>query len=365
MDAVGKTMTATPDVRDPALTDRLRRWIAAGLITSEQGTAIERFEAAGPGDASSRQTPISFGAVLMYLGGFLILLAVTIFLALSWDAYSLAGQFAWATLAVGGLWLVGAILRRNYRSALPGNLLILAGTGAVPLLVYTLLRLTGFLPERLSSYDTGEFHSRVQATWLIIEAASIAASVAAARRTRFGPTLLLTGLWGWLLAADLTRWTRHDGKWSWHDADLWAGAAAGAILIGAGMLARRGRAPAFDRWLFLTGHTVLLINLMVLGLVNDSFGLALGFLVLYLATVIASVWLQSTIFLVFGAGGTYGLICYLVLRNLHDAGEITLGLVFIGLIVVFTGIVYQKWIEPRLLRLFGRLRRPKRQVALN
>lgn len=358
-------MTATPEPRDLALSDGLRRWVAAGLITPEQGDAIARFEAARPGTMPASRSHISFGAVLMYLGGFLVLLAVTFFLGISWNAYSLAGQFAWAVLAVGGLWLLGALLRRRYRSALPGNLLILAGTGAVPLLVYTLLRLTGFLPQGLTDYDTGEFQARAQATWVIIEAVSVAAAVATAALTRFGPPLLLTGVWGWLLAADLSRWLRRGSPWSYHEADLWASAMAGAVLIVAGLLAWRRRGHRFSFWCFLTGHAVLFTSLVFLGLSRDSLGLALGFLALYLAIVVASVWLQSTVFLVFGAGGTYGLICYLVLRKLHDAGSVTLGLVFIGLFVVFTGIAYQKWIEPRLLRLFGQMKSPGRRPVLS
>lgn len=352
------------DVHDPRLAERVRRWVGAGLITPEQGAAIERFEATQAATAPANRSRISFGEVLMYLGGFLVLLAVTIFLALSWDAYGLAGQVVWSALAVGGLGLIGLLLRQKASSRLAGNLLIFAGTGAVPLLVYTLLRLTGFLPHNLSDYDTGEFQARVQATWVIVAAASLAVATATAVLTRFGPPLLLTGLWGWLLATDLTRWARQDGKWSWDDAVLWAGAGAGALLIVAGVLATHRRAPGFATWLFLAGHAVLALNLAILGLSHDSAGLALLFLALYLAIVIASVWLQSTVFLVFGAGGAYGLICYLVLRNLHDAGSITLGLVFVGLCVVFTGIAYQKWIEPRLARLFDRMKRPGQPASL-
>lgn len=351
-------VTGAHDRTDTALAGRLRRWVAAGLITPEQGAAIERFEMAHAATAADTRLRISFGAVLMYLGGFLILLAVTIFLALSWESYGLAGQVVWAALAVGGLWLLGSLLRRKESARLAGDLLTFAGTGAVPLLVYTLVRLSGFLPHTLESYDTGEFQARVQATWTIIAIASIAAALVTALRTRFGPALLLAGLWGWLLATDLTRWARQAGTWAWDDPELWAGAAAGVALLGAGLLALRGRHRPFATWLFLAGHTALFLNLAILGLSRESLGLALLFLALYLAIVIASVWLQSTVFLVFGAGGTYGLICYLVLRNLRDAGSITLGLVFIGLFVAFTGIAYQKWIEPRLLRLFSQMKRP-------
>lgn len=50
-------------------------------------------------------------------------------------------------------------------------------------------------------------------------------------------------------------------------------------------------------------------------------------------------------------------------RVRRDASGATHGMVFIGPFVVFTGIAYQKWVEPRLLRLFGQMNRPERNAA--
>lgn len=348
-------MGEAPD-REP-LEAAIARWRSAGIVTEDQAGKIlahERERGSGIDLGSAEAKPdgrksLQLGAIISYFGGFLILFALTIFIGIAWDAMSRGAQFFWALLAVGGLWGAGYVLRRFPSARLGGNLLIFAGAGALPLVVYTFQRLVGWWPAD-DTLDYEDFHDRILAVWIVMELISMAGAVALAYLIRFPLMMLLAGFWGWYLAMDLARWVRGDDHDFWNDDHHWVGFMVGLLIVGAGLeLARRQLRP-YAFWLLLFGNLTWLAHLGDLALDDDFGPVALLFLLVSLGAIVLSVVTQFRVFLVFGALGLYSWVCYLVFDTFDDVASVTLGLVLIGVFIVLTGIGYQKWLEPALER---------------
>lgn len=105
------------------LAKRLRTWVAAGLITSDQAEEIASFEAASDVDVWAGGEAIGPPAttdsraalvveVLGYLGGALALAAVAFVVSQMWDSLGDLGQVLVVGGATGGLLVAGALLRR-------------------------------------------------------------------------------------------------------------------------------------------------------------------------------------------------------------------------------------------------------------
>ena len=337
------------------LAEGVARWRQAGIITGDQARHILEHERArgdepvlAPGgQVAGRNRSLQFGAIVSYIGGFLILFALTIFIGSAWEEMGRGAQFLWALLAVVGLGAAGFVLRRFGSARLGGNLLIFAATGALPLLVYTFQRLVGWWPgdDELAYED---FHDRVLAVWIVMELVSMAGAIVLAWLVRFPLILLLAGFWGWYLAMDLARWVRGDEHDFWSDDHHWIGVVVGLLIVGLGLeLARRDLRP-YGFWLLLFGNLAWMGHLGDIALDGDFGAAGVLFLAASLVAIVASVVTQFRVFLVFGAFGLYAWVCYLVFDILDDSSAVTVGLVLIGIFIVLSGIGYQKWLEPAL-----------------
>lgn len=342
---------------DGDLEQALARWQSAGIITSDQAGQILAHERErgvvtdqDPGGTTrDERRSLQLGSITSYIGGFLILFALTIFIGSGWDSMSWGAQFAWALAAVGGLLAAGFALRRFPSARLGGNLLIFAGAGAVPLLIYTFQRLVGWWPAE-SDLEYEDFHDRILAVWVVMDAVSMVTALALAYLVRFPLLMLLGGFWAWYLAMDLARWFRGDEPAFWTDDQNWIGFVIGLLIVGVGIeLARRHLRP-YAFWLILFGNLTWMAHLGDIAL-DDDFGAAsVLFLLISLAAIVASVLTQFRVFLVFGALGLYSWVCFLVFDTFDDSSSVTLGLVLVGVFIVLTGIGYQKVVEPALER---------------
>lgn len=345
----------------------LEAWAERGLIRRDQLEAIratlatsgaEATVAAEPGAGRptldrqrEREAGFHLVSVAYYFGGFAILLAYTIFVGLQWEAIGRVGQVVVAVGTVAGLWGVGALLRRSgYPRA--GDLLVFAGTGIVPLATYAVLRLLGLWPDAADADAYRELYRTADAAWLLLEVVAIAVTLLVLWRTRFPLLTLLLAFWTWYLSMGVTQWATGRDDWDWGRTEWLVGAAVGLAQLGVGVvLQRRRRRHDFSRWFYLFGHVALLGNAAALAL-DEGVALGLLFLVLYLGIVVASVWLQARVFLVFGALGCYAYVSYLAFDVFDGALGFVFSLAAIGLLIVLSAVAYQRyvrgWLERRL-----------------
>ena len=344
----------------------VEQWADHGLIRPDQVTAI-RAHVAGLSDptppaAHSRAvdiTPRPVGneiraglnlvTIAYYFGAFMILLAYTFFLGLQWEDLGRGGQAVAACGTVAGLWLVGRLLR-NRGYPLAGNLLIFAGTGVTALAVYSVLRLAGLWPESIEAGAYRDFYRTIDGNWVILEVVCIAVALAAAWWTRFPLLALLIGFWGWYLSMDLTEAITGHDDFAWGPVEWSVGAAIGLVMLAIGVwLQRRRDAREWSLWFYIFGHVAVLGNLGALAL-DDGPAWGLLFLAIYLGFVAASVWLQSRVFLVFGALGCYAYVSKLAFDVFAGSLGFVFGLALVGLLIVLSAVGYQRYVQPWLTR---------------
>ena len=334
----------------------LERWVEQELITPEQFTNIRSYlEASGSVDEQSQAGPeqrkgLNFISIAYYFGAFMILLAYTFFMGIRWESLGLNGQIGVSFVTIAALLVIGYFLRRNgFQTA--GGLLIFAGVGIVPLLIYTIQRALGIWPPGWEMYRYMNFYSYVSATWVPLEIISILVATIAIWRVRFPLISLPIAFWTWFLSLDLVRWMDKGKYYEYSKPEQ-----AVSTLIGFGMLIlgiylQRKAKKDYSLWFYLFGHIIILSHFSVLTLDNkDTLGLA--YIAVYLAFVVASVWLQRRIFLVFGAIGCYGYLSYLAFQVFDGVLGFAYALASMGLLIVLTAVGYQKyarkWLEQRL-----------------
>lgn len=355
-------MTHAPS--DPRFTwTDLEQWTGLGILRPEQLTAIrahlseeqESRMRSTPASAS-RERPAGFNLVTVayYFGAFIILLAGTIFVGLQWEDLGRPGQFAASWGAVAGLWILGAWLRRAGHD-LGGNLLIFAGTGIVPLGIYTLLRILDLWPDSVDAATYQAFYRTIDAAWLLLEVASILITLAVIWVTRFPLLTLLLAFWGWYLSMDLTELVTGHDDFAWGPTEWAVGAAVGLAMLAIGVwLQRRRGGQEWSLWFYLFGHVALLGNLAALALGEDVLPGVL-FLAVYVGFVVASVWLQARVFLVFGAIGVYAYVAKLAFDVFDRSLGFTVVLALVGLLIVLATVGYERYAQPWLARRVGTL----------
>jgi hypothetical protein len=335
----------------------LEQWVEKGLITPEQLTNIRsHIEAAGPVAEQAKAGPeqrkgLNFVSLAYYFGGFMILLAYTIFMGLQWESLEFTGQIAISLFTIVVLWAIGYFLQRSgFRIA--GGLLIFAGTGIVPLFVFTVQRALGIWPDD-QTYAYMEFYRIVAQTWILLELISIGVAVIVIWRVRFTLISLLIAFWTWFLSMDITRWVSQSDYWTWSDREQIVSTMIGVGMLGLGVWLQRRTKQDYSFWFYLFGHIIILSHLSALTLNREGF-LGIVYLAIYLSFVVASVWLQRRVFLVFGAIGCYSYLSYLAFRVFEGALGFVFALGVIGLLIVLTAVGYQKylrsWLENQLAR---------------
>src|SRR5829696_4511481 len=358
-------MTDTPP--EPRFTwVDVEQWADNGLIRPDQLTAIRAHVAGESGPTPSAEHPravdvtaqpvgkerlagLNLVTIAYYSGAFMILLAYTFFLGLQWEDLGRGGQALAACGTVAGLWLVGRLLRgRGY--PLAGNLLVFAGTGVTALAVYSVLRFAGLWPESPEAGVYRDFYRTIDGNWVMLEVTCIAVALAAAWWTRFPLLTLLIGFWGWYFSMDMTEaLTGHD-DFAWGPVEWSVGTAVGLTMLAIGLwLQRRRGAPEWSFWFYLFGHVAVLGNLGALAL-DDGPALGLLFLTVYLSFVVASVWLQARVFLVFGALGCYAYVSKLAFDVFAGSLGFVFGLALVGLLIVLSAVGYQRYVQPWLTR---------------
>jgi uncharacterized membrane protein len=324
------------------LAQALARWRQAGIITPAQAEAIQRLEAHAPADApTADRFRLNPATLIVYIGAFLVAVASIVFVALGWSDMGRTQQFVWGTLAVAVPWGAAYGLRRSGKPmAVQGSIpLVIAGNVALLLFVYTLYRLAGWWPDhpdRPSSQDTT---SQLMALDFAI-AAVAAAAIAIWLRLPF--MLLLAGGAGWMAWIQIV-----DQIWRTEGEDpILQTSLYGFALVALGFVVTWLGQRHYAFWLFLVG---LAVSFLFVGI--DAFDDALGptgllFLVMTLAAIGVSLWLEFRVFLLFGAVGLYGWVSALIVETFGGSRPVAFALIVLGAVIVAFGLAWQRWLEP-------------------
>lgn len=333
----------------------IERWVKNGLITTDQRAAMLA-------DLQARPAPFRLDLVtlLYYGGGLLVLLAYSIFLGLQWE-----GMNDWTRVVISAAslvflagvaqWLINS---EQYR--LPGELLQIAAVAVVPLFLSAVMDVLGWWPHEPECCGAGyeeawlEYADDLLWARMALAGGTFLAAVAAfaTSRSPFVLVAALASLTALLLDATIqVQWPNEFENYDWGAGQSLTIAVVGVAALVAGVLSRDRTERDYAIWLYVFGIAALAVGLGVQALSADSSEIVWG--TIWLGTAVAllvlSLVLQERLFAVAGLAGMFAYFAKLVFEVFESANA-ALALVVLGLAVLGTGMLYQRYHE----RLFSR-----------
>jgi len=329
----------------------LERWVAQGIISTEQRQAILHDLEQRPGEVGG----LNVTTLLFYSGGLLILVAYSIFLGFQWEAVNSAGRVAIAAASFVFFTVVSQVLLSQKRFRLPGELLQVVAVAVVPLLTFALLDAIGWLPHQPTSYYT-------QVVWRAYESDLIVARMAIAAPTVIiaalafwqskSPFVLiaaLVGVFSFALDASLSTRAEYD-SYEWRTSQGLVIGGIGLVVLTSGVLVRGKTERDYSFWLYLLGIAGLAAGLGTIAFPPDA-NWAWGVLWLAgsLALLAVSVPLQERLF---AAAGLLGVFTYLgkLVFDVFESANAALAMIVLGLLVLGAGLLYQRLTERKPAR---------------
>ena len=300
-------------VVDAGLSPELAQRLWAELSSSPESEA--RFEAAHVG---------------YYFGALLVIGAMGWFMTSGWDRFE-----GWQLFAIAGGYavifvIVGRRLWARPMFRIAAGLLLTMAVCMVPLAVYGLERQFHLWPAADPGSYT-RFHPYINASWVLMEVATVAASVVALRFFPF-PFLTAPAAYAlWYMSMDATA-LMFGKTWGWEQ-ECRISVAFGLVMLIAAFLVDRRTKLDFAFWGYLFGLLTFSGGLSLLG--SGSQLAKLGYCVIHLGMIVIALLLERRVFLIFGGLGVFTYLCseaYGYFRN-STAFPFVLSILGIGLIV--------------------------------
>jgi len=322
----------------------LERAADGGVISKAQADALWTFLSGQMSEAPGFRP----AHILYYLGGFVAIGALSLFVTLAWNDWAGLPMFTVAlAYAVIGVALTHWFLSR--RLAIPAGITITFAVSTVPLAVYSLQHMLGLWE---GSYSIRDFHVYIDWRWIFMELATLAAAAVALWRYRMPFTVFVAGVIFWYLSMDLVPFLFHDYDDSWELREL-VSLEMGIVVT---MLAfwvdmRSGREKDYGFWLYLFGVAMFWGGLTMQH--SDSELNKFFYLLINLALLGIGAVLMRRVFAVFAAFGIMAYLGHLV--EIFKSGLLfPMLLAAAGLGIIFLGMLWQKnerRIHDTLLRL--------------
>ncbi|THD43872.1 MAG: hypothetical protein E7774_11855 [Bradyrhizobium sp.] len=326
--------------------------VAAGIIADDTRAKLIAFArdrgAAGRLAAEPASAPSRFDAVhvLYYAGALIVMAAMGLF---STTAFNALGGWALAAIALlyaAGFVALGRALWRRPETRTPGGLSIAIAVSMAPLAVYG-------VQDALNLWALGDnpgiyrdFFPLMNASWVYMELATVAATALALRFFPF-PFILFVGCVAlWFLSMDLAllilRQNPTDWDASWEFRRDFSIAFGLAIMVAAWATdIKWARFGDFGFWLHLFGALTFWGALSAGE--GDEFGQA-AYGAINVALIAFAIFVDRRIYAVLGAFGIAGYLGHLAFNVFSDALAFTFALSAIGLAIIFAGI----WLQRRM-----------------
>jgi hypothetical protein len=310
-------------------------WAAdQGLISQEQANQLW-------GAFSSREStssPFDLAHVAYYFGALVVISAMGWFMTLGWERFGGGGIFLISCVYALLFALTGRTLWYKENLVVPGGLLFTLAVWMTPLAVYGLERMVGFWP----SSDPGtfrDFHEWIRGSWILMELGTILTGLIALRFIRFPFLTFPVSFALWYMSMDLTPLIVGSSAFSWH-ARLWTSAIFGLVMLMFAYVVDRRTDVDYAFWLYLFGTMAFWggLSLMESGSEVSKFIYCL----VNVGLMVLSVFLDRRVFMVFGALGVFGYLGHLSWTIFKDSMVFPFALTFIGILVIFIGVQYQR-----------------------
>ena len=345
-------LLSTSDINRATAEGVISQSDADGLIRWAYDQRFKRTVPAGPETPAAAEQHKGFNlvTVLYYFGAMLMISACAWFLGDKWDVLGAGGicitAIVYIMIAASlGVWL----RRREYLVA--GGLLITVAVSLVPLLVYSIERMTGLWPAG----DPGayqNFYPWIHGSWIVMELATIAVAAVALKFVRFSFLTAPMAFCFWFLSMDLAALILRQNSLQSEPAK-WISVMVGAliILIGFGLdrLMRQRNAPRsedFAFWCYLFGLMAFWGGLTAME--SGSELRRLVYLLINIGLVALALKLKRTVFMVFGVLGIYAYLGHLAWEVFKDSVFFPFVLALLGLSLILGAVWGQHYLRKRM-----------------
>jgi uncharacterized membrane protein YhdT len=331
--------------------DQLRAAVDRAGLSSD---IFERIQSALAVETENAPT-FEVAHVSYYLGALLIIGAMGWFVTNAWDR--LSGSTITAIAVAYGI-LFGVIGLRLFQRAstrIPGGLLTTVAVCMTPLAVYGIERLVGWWPANDPGSYT-RFHPFINASWVLMELATIVVSAVALRFVRF-PFITAPAAYAlWYLSMDATA-LFFGAHWTFRQ-ECRISIVFGVVMLITAYLMEDKSELDFPFWFYLFGLLTFTGGLTLLG-GGSQLGKAI-YCLIHLAMIVLAIILQRRAFLIFGAIGVFTYLMGEAQGYFRNSLGFTFSLTLIGILFIAAGIAYkrnEKLLEAKLSPLIpGRIR---------
>ena len=326
-----------------------------GLISAEQADSLWSFFVERGHDTAS----FRFTHVLYYFGGLLAIGAMTLFMTLGWELFGGWGLFGLALLyGAIGIGLTEYFLRQPDLS-IPAGIMATFVVALTPLAIYGLQVALGFWPEGRVYRD---YHVWIDWRWIFMELGTLAAGAILLYRYRLPFMMMPLAVTLWYMSMDLVPFLVGAGEATWELrrlVSLYFGLLMLVLAVWIDIRTRLTKDYAY--WLYIFGVITFWGGLSL----SDS-STELGRFIYFLINVVMiliGAMLNRRVFAVCGALGVAGYLSHLSYGLFANSRLFPFVLTFIGLGIIYAGVLWQRHEVHLGRRLRSLLPLPVRQLV--
>lgn len=311
----------------------LRDATEQGLLSEQQAEGLWAFLT-----ERTAQTPGFNGThVLYYLGGLIAIGAMTLFMTLGWERFGGWGILCIALAYAGaGLWLTESLLAR--RLPIPAGIVAAFAVALTPLAIYGLQSALGYWAEGRVYRD---YHRFIDWRWMLMELGTLACGAIMLWRYRLPFLVMPVAVTLWYMSMDLAPFLAVENGSVWELRKL-VSLYFGLLMVGLAFWVdlRTRHTLDYAFWLYLFGVLAFWGGLSSMN--SDSelskfFYLCINLLMIGIGTLLA-----RRIFVVCGGLGAAGYLGHLAHNVFEDSLLFPFALTFLGLGVIYLGILWQR-----------------------
>jgi len=295
--------------------DQLNEAVKNEIFSSEQIDQFREFI------KNSNSQVSKIHKVLYYGGGLLIILAMTWLMATSWSIFGATGLAVVSALYFILFLLAGYFVYFKKKMELAGGILFSVSILITPLFLFSLLQIFEFWPERIS---------------LLLEISVILVALPILFKTRFPFIVFLIVGALWAFSMDIVLITFEIEYLTWANLSI----IFGLCMIGIGYFSDFKFKKDYAFWMYLFGLITLLFGLSVFYMAEIYKFVLPGIISLLL--ILFSLFINRTVFLVFGTIGLTEFLCLLSWRFFEGSLLFPFAVTIIGILLIIFGILVQK-----------------------
>lgn len=308
-----------------------------GLIDKEKVTDLFQYLSLQSSISDGKESS-KFALLLYYLGGFIAILSVSLFMKLTFDVFGKEGLLVFSiALFMFTLFLEKQFNNKGYERA--AGIMVSLSLVLVPMIVFILQHMFGFYNSSLGN-NYSDYHHLISGKWIFIELVTLLVGSLLLYKYKYPFVVFPVAITLWYLSMDLIVLMLGNEYWSFElrrQMSMFFGIFM--IILAIYVDYRSSRTKDFSYWLYMVGATCFWLGLSL----NHSDSEIMKFIyfsINVLLLLLGSILLR-TIFIVFGSIGVF--IYFAHLAQLFEGifGFMLLS-VFFGIALIYAGIWWNR-----------------------